>query len=501
MPKYWARGLFFVLSIGYVFCHYWIFKNLNLKYIDSDQPYMWAAWQDFSNFKFYEPRFYGQNYNTHFESLLALVFRNFTKNPFIAIPLATHAIKLVFTLFVGFYYLFQKKHTTALIWMGFWMLLPAEYDIMCSLPRGFVTGFWFLIPLIMWVENPESKPWKRLAMISCVMGCFIHPGILFVVLPVWVYVYAQFPSLLYQWKFDLGLCILWFILGYGFFEGFYLIHPECIKNDLKTGFSFQNGLVNVFRLDTIVSYITPLFTSQSWILFVLLWALWYFKASFSKRVAFFVFLILFLFALCSNKSMEGAHWLFMPFSRLYLYVPVVIAIGLITFNRWPNAWVITLVLSALLYGGFKCVHSYKRAIQTSMDEQQWVGVRLYEQNKLKTACDWYTHQLKQDSLTTLVFSKNHWLKNPISYGLNAINNSQKYLNSDGLSEKRYWIRNQLHQVQSHTFLYQSSRYDLAQCLPPKGVKILARDDYGLVRVTTTQRSIWYFLTWANTQEP
>ena len=74
----------------------------NLEYIDTDQPYMWLGAVDFSQGLFYEPRYYGQSYNTFMEALFAVPLLWFTVPVYVAVPVATHIISAFPFLFTAF---------------------------------------------------------------------------------------------------------------------------------------------------------------------------------------------------------------------------------------------------------------------------------------------------------------------------------------------------------------------------------------------------------------
>jgi hypothetical protein len=71
-----------------------IYLNVSLNYVDSDQPFMWAGAIDYSKGIFHEPRFYGQNYNSFFEGLVAVPFIWFGLPVYKALPIATQCIFL-----------------------------------------------------------------------------------------------------------------------------------------------------------------------------------------------------------------------------------------------------------------------------------------------------------------------------------------------------------------------------------------------------------------------
>src|SRR5689334_11608051 len=112
--RYFVNALFFLLLALLLTNHIYIFFTSN-KVIDSDQPFLWQGTKDYSEGKFYEPRFYGQDYNTFLESLVAAPFYKLGMPVYYALPLATHLLFLCPLLFTLFYLYRHGKKLNAII--------------------------------------------------------------------------------------------------------------------------------------------------------------------------------------------------------------------------------------------------------------------------------------------------------------------------------------------------------------------------------------------------
>ena len=117
---------------------------------------MWLGAKHYSQGLFYEPRFYGQDYNTMMEALFAVPFIKMGMPVYYAVPLATHLIALVPFLFTAIYLFLKQKKEAAVFVLAVLLCMPTGYDIMNAIPRGFVTGIFFTSLFIINVLNPKQ---------------------------------------------------------------------------------------------------------------------------------------------------------------------------------------------------------------------------------------------------------------------------------------------------------------------------------------------------------
>ena len=95
LTRHKRRSLFvFILLLALIVLNRILIFNSANQYVDSDQPFQWQGTKDYSEGKFYEPRFYGQNYNTFLEALVAVPFYKAGLPVYKAVPLATHFLFL-----------------------------------------------------------------------------------------------------------------------------------------------------------------------------------------------------------------------------------------------------------------------------------------------------------------------------------------------------------------------------------------------------------------------
>jgi hypothetical protein len=243
------KGAFFITAFFWIFVilflaiRAFVFLKLNLGYIDSDQAFMWMGASDYARGLFYEPRFYAQDYNTFMEALFAVPFIWMNVPVYYAVPLATHIIFSTPFLFTAFYLFFNRRKIQALMVLAIVLCLPAEYDLMNSLPRGFVTGLFFTSFFVVNMLNPNNLKFFIFNVIFCMIGYFVNPNSVIVSVPFLFYVYLHHFKNKRFYLINLPLAFLLIPL-YLFFNHFYVVHPDYIKHGLEyrlsTAFFWHN---------------------------------------------------------------------------------------------------------------------------------------------------------------------------------------------------------------------------------------------------------------------
>ena len=162
--------------------------NLNIHYIDSDMPFMWAGVKDYSEGLFYEPRFYGQDYNTFMESLFAVPLYWIGVPVYYALPIITHLVAIFPFLFTAFYLFFKNRKENAILVLAILLCLAPGYDVMTSQPRGisgvFLCGFYILSFL-----NPTHMRFLALNTLLSVLAYFVTPNAVLISVPLMAFLF------------------------------------------------------------------------------------------------------------------------------------------------------------------------------------------------------------------------------------------------------------------------------------------------------------------------
>ena len=114
----WYKPRFLTVLLALALCIYRFYFAFYLQatYVDSDQPFMWAGLNDYAAGHFYEPRFYGQNYNSFFEALAALPLYALGISLPMALAMSTALLSLFPYLLLALV-LYKKKRYSAALWV------------------------------------------------------------------------------------------------------------------------------------------------------------------------------------------------------------------------------------------------------------------------------------------------------------------------------------------------------------------------------------------------
>lgn len=146
----------------------YVYLSYNVHYTDDDQALMWYGTVHFAHGHFPEPCFFGQNYGSMLESLLAVPLY-YLKCPLnYALPLITLLLSLVpFAFCSGFLWKRGRRLAAMLVlcpvfWLGW------QNDVLCTIPRALISGFPFAVIGMVLLCDPRS------GRISCLLGAFLN---------------------------------------------------------------------------------------------------------------------------------------------------------------------------------------------------------------------------------------------------------------------------------------------------------------------------------------
>lgn len=478
----------FILSLSFFLCitillvmRVLLFLSINIDFIDSDQPFMWIGASDYSKFQFYEPRFYGQDYNTFMEGFFAVPLLWLGVPVYYALPIATHFIYLFPFLFTATYLFLNQKKENALLILVLVMCLPSGYDILNSLPRGFVTGIFFCSFYVLSFLKPQSFRFAILNTLMCILGYFVNPNSLIVSFPfaMFLFFHNYKEKTFYIAMF---ICVLAAIPLHLLFNQFYISHPEYVVFELVYAISPAYFWENLKHLDQAFQHINFFMEDKSWcLLLVFAFLSW---ITFRKnKILFYTFLSLIFMILVSffsGKVRDGAPWPFYSFSRMYLGIPLII--GLIcTRLELSRIFILVLIAASLLFSGYKFFR-FNDHIKYHTEQSHWLGVHLVSLRDVKNYAEGYKTVCEKHHLDRFIISNGFWLSTYLDYGGPAI--YPDFPNTEETnSERRYYVREANKNKVFGTFLYISTDYNLDKKLAGRtGLQLERLDDYGLFLV-------------------
>lgn len=474
--------LFFVFLALILLTRVLIFFSININCIDSDQPFMWAGAIDYAEGLFYEPRFYGQNYNSFLESLFAVPLLWCKVPVYYALPIATHFLFLFPFLFTAIYLYSKHKKEQALIVLCVILCMPLAYDIINALPRGFISGLFFTSFFVLSFLNPRHLKFVALNSLMASLGYFINPNSVIVSAPLLAYLlFINYRNKKYY--LISFLCALSFIPFHFIFDQFYLDHPDYVVYGLNYSFGLNYFMINLSHLDEAFEHISFFMEGKSVVLIVilLLMPVLLYKKNRPAFYAFLVFYLVVLVSFFSGKVREGSPWPFYSYSRMYLGIPLVIGLFSSLLSFTSSRLMYVLFGGVLLFSGLK-FYSFNKDIAYHSDESHWVGVHLVPLKTILGTLKTYKEVAEKNKVDRFLISNGFWLNTYVNYGAQAVYPDFPATQETN-SERRYWVREANNDKVYERFIFVSAVFAIAkQFDTKKACEVQALDDYGLLLV-------------------
>ena len=494
--------LLFFLFLGFIIItRTIIYFRYNLNLIDTDQAYMWLGAVDFSNGHFYEPRYYGQDYNTFMEAFLASPLLHFNWKVYEILPIITNLLSLFPYFFTAIYLYLKNQKYKALIVLGIIICMPSHYDLINTLPRGFVTGIFFCSGFILSIVNPQSIFLLFFNTVMSVLGYYINQNSVLVSVPFLFYIflihrtnktyyYATGTAMLFAYPFDL------------FFNAFYRKHPDYVMQSTFNTFDLKFFTRSISHLDERFQHLTFFIPNQCYTLlagFGILAFLLY-KHNRKAFFAFCVFIALLLFSFFAGKISDGSTWVYMSFSRMFLGIPLLLALCIACVNFQFKKQTAYLLVIPTLFAFYKL-----STLKTQLDKEDIRdiarGVRLISISSVKETCNFYKSQCEKQNCNFFLVSSTFWINTILADAGPALD--EHYPETEETRfEKRYWVREKNKNRLITRFVFLSSDYHLENLLPVNAkFKLKRLDDYGLYLVENNQLNMGNFIETINQIEP
>lgn len=499
--SFFVNLLFWLFFLLVIFIRVAIFMKLNLVFTDTDQPFMWLGATDYSKGYFHEPRFYAQDYNTFFEALVAVPLIWMGVSSYKAVTIATHFLFLFPFLFPSFYLFYKRKKIQALIILGLLICESAEYDLLNSLPRGFVSGLFFTSFYILSLLNPYRLNLLAFNVVMAMIGYFVNPNSVLVSAPFIFYVFLHHYKNFGFYKKIVPLAFLLIPL-YFLFDYFYQIHPDYIKHGIEYRISTAFFWDNIKNLDDRFIHIAYFYENNLPSVLLVLMVVLVFLIRHNKKAAwsFLIFISVILFSFCTGKTLEGFTWVYVSYSRMYLGIPVFISLFIALIQFKTNKWLITLSIIPLCFGIYKIV-SVEKLVAPQHSTVPQIGVRLVKLEDALGSIQFYSEMCKKYEVPLLMVSKDFWLKSMLVYGGPSVDAFYP-LTYEIKDDKRYWVRAGLKNKVFERFLLISEDFNIDKKIPgSKHYQIESVDGYGLVLVKNNDLTTFEFAQLVDAFEP
>ena len=408
--------LFAFLLLLVIANHIALYFIVNFNHIDTDQPIMWLGAQDFSKGIFHVPRFYGQDYNTMLEALLAVPFLKTGMAVYACVPLVTHILALFPFVFISGYLFFHHKRSQALMVLMLLLCLTTGYDIINSIPRGFVTGIFFTSFFVISLHNPKKYNYVLLNSFLAYIAFLVNPNSVVISVPCLFYLWLQN----YANKRFYVYALIGFALALPFDYGlnhFYKVHPNYMVHGGDSDFSFTYFIDAITHLNDRFAHISPFADQQGITLLVLLAALGvvFYK---KNRALFYSTLVLISIVLVSfaySKTMDGTTWPFYSYSRMYIGIPVVLVLFISLLNIKTGKLFYAFTGIVLFFTGFKFV-TLSKNITYHTQESKWDHLQMLSLKDMKEYVDKFRILAKEHHVNDLIMVELYWRQDFIIYG-------------------------------------------------------------------------------------
>lgn len=302
---------------------------------DEDQALLWLAGRDIFHFDFHEPNFFGQNYNTTFESIPGQLFHVLGMSYGLASPLGT---ALIFTgcwivLSVGAF--LRHNYVASAAALALPVCLPIPYLLLVDAPRGIMAGD-FLAALCVASAVLVRQPTKKLALVLCfgvlaflwdnATALAVTPAIAGGVLSCWPDLIKSPSKTLGAAGTGLAAPVVW----WGFDHWWYASHPiDFTAVSVSSGASVSTLGHNLGSLGRFFAFYEPQVWQHLAVLLIFLIALLVFGlysgATRSRPAAGFASLGLLLAILATLSVRETLNWhagLYLSAGRFFLPLPL-----------------------------------------------------------------------------------------------------------------------------------------------------------------------------------
>ncbi|HTX88036.1 MAG TPA: hypothetical protein VMC08_03525 [Bacteroidales bacterium] len=367
-----ADPVYLLILIILIFYRILVLVVFNFRYTDGDQTVMWQGLRDFSQGIFHEPRFYGQGYNSMIESLLAMPLYWLGLPAYKALPVITNLLAILpYVVLSGGAFRKGMKMQAYLI-LSLSLFLAPQYDLITSIPRGFVTGIFFASLGAIAVFHPGDRRWFLVSGFLFAFGYALNPNSLLI----------SFPCLLYLLLVNLKRPGFYLLAGAGLLVGlivhvlanyFYILNPAYDLHHLYPSvFSFRRWWSAFSNLDIHFNFLTPFFWKMGWLILPILTILagvLFYRKQWREVLVVLVSLGVLLVTLGYDRMYMATPSVFFSYARMYLAVPVLLAI-FITFL--PVSTGRTKYLFLLLVAGFALQKTFllEKVIQKDMSSYE-----------------------------------------------------------------------------------------------------------------------------------
>jgi len=401
-------AFFFLIALGLLITSKIItLVYFSFRFTGNDDLIFWQMARDYSHGIFFEPFMYGQNYNYGIESLFSVPLLQLGIPFQYALPTTTAWMgAFPFVVFsVGFYRI--KQFLAAILCLSIPVWMPAEYDILTSITRGFVNGLFFTSFFVFALVRPTRQSSFLLFGLCASLAFVTNPNSVLLSVPVGVYLLLENRTSLKFYGYFFIAMIPPLVVFY-FSKQFYELHPDNVVHQLpELTYAFSRVLETLVQLDRSFAYLSPSFFWFHWSILLVLTvgSIFLMKRDWKMGIALFLGMIFILFSLGINKVEEGVGVLFFSPSRMFLAVPILFALLLSWFFRgkYANRYFYILIAMSVLSVGMKLV-TIESIVALHTSDKSYGPVAIENIEILKKECTRFEGITTKNNVELVVFT-------------------------------------------------------------------------------------------------
>lgn len=478
LNKKWVLNALFFLFVGLIIANrLYLFFTVNQSCIDNDQVVMWAGAKDFSEGIFHVPLFYGQDYNTMLEALVATPLIWLKVPIYVAVPIATHILFLFPFLFTAFYLFKNNYKPQAILVLAILLCLPVGYDIITAIPRGFVTGLFFTSFFVITIFQPTNYKWITINTFFSGLAYIVNPNSVIVSAPFLCFVFLNnYQNKKYYYASLIGA--LPAVLLLVFIKLFYVNYKSPLVYQLNNEFSFTYFREGILNLSKRFMHVTFFNEGYSFLLLAIIitTAIWFWIKNKKVFLSLMMLFAVITISLFTSKAGDGAEWAFYSYSRLYIGLPIFMYLFLSLLDI--KKIILPIIGVTVIFSMIK-FYQFKDAVDYHSDEKKWNHSTLISLSDLKNHIGTYARFAQEYNATHFIVG-NVWRDDFINYAAEIIYPDFPKTFKPSY-ERRSWLitENEGKTIERFLILMREPK-DIEALNNPRIFKL---DDYGLFLVT------------------
>lgn len=371
-------------------------------WVSTDDAVMWHAAVDYAHGRFYGPYYYGQDYGPMLEALVAA--------PFVRLGVPLRLLMPAVTSFLALfpYWSFaiaahrSGHRLAASVIACVPLLLPLEFQMMTSLPRGFINGL-AVLALLPVVQRTKREMLEHV-LVGVVVSTawFVNPNSLVFSVPYIVVYSAKWSDLRHR----AGALAMGTLVGIGLHlsaQAWCIAHPDRIVHHLRSTalhLDWAAIMAGLSNLDAHFRWLMPVlwpYGGMAGCSLVLLGAVAVLLRKWPLALAVLISMSFIALSFTVDKVHDGLDTVYYPLSRMFLALPLLLAWvcgKLLEGRRYYGQVFLACAVVVVSCSVWRCSHMEETSHAQVASQRLWVDVgwmdlRISDARRTKEVSDRY----------------------------------------------------------------------------------------------------------------